>query len=215
MIHYSEFAARRASAVPLLGAIASLAAIAVWLGEPQVVAGAGPANHGPVTVGPAIAAPERWNDEPSVRVRTSSAPPQVASSPSGPAGVQQTAVALFNRDRAAAGLPALTESPALDAIASTRAQQMVRDGLTHVRPGRTVMAASELLQQNGVAYTWNGENIFWSGGPPFDDGVSDAEVWWMNSAEHRDNILGAHFRQVGFGTAIDGGKMYLSAVFTD
>src|ERR1700681_1463581 len=109
MIHYSEFAARRASAVPLLGAIASLAAIAVWLGEPQVVAGAGPANHGPVTVGPAIAAPERWNDEPSVRVRTSSAPPQVASSPSGPAGVQQTAVALFNRDRVAALLPELTE----------------------------------------------------------------------------------------------------------
>ena len=215
MIHYSEFAARRASAVPLLGAIASLAAIAVCLGEPQVVAGAGPANHVPVTVGPAIAAPERWNDELSVRVRTSSEPPQIASSASGPAGVQQAAVALFNRDRAAAGLPALTESPALDAIASSRAQQMVNDGLTHVRPGRTVMAATALLQQNGVRYTWSGENIFWSGGPPFDDAVSNAEVWWMNSPEHRDNILGARFHQVGFGTAIDGGKMYLSAIFTD
>src|SRR6202035_68184 len=161
MIHYSEFAARRASAVPLLGAIASLAALAVFLGEPQGVAGAGPANHVPVTVGPAIATPERWNDELSVRVRTSSEPPQIASYASGPAGVQQAAVALFNRDRAAAGLPALTESPALDAIASSRAQQMVKDGLTHVRPGRTVMAATELLRQNGVAYTWNGENIYW------------------------------------------------------
>jgi uncharacterized protein YkwD len=37
----------------------------------------------------------------------------------------------------------------------------------------------------------------------------------MNSPEHRDNILGSHFRQVGFGAAIDGGKMYISAVFTD
>jgi uncharacterized protein YkwD len=215
MIHYSEFAARRASALPLLGAIASLAAIAVCLGEPHAVAGAAPAAHRPVSIGPTTPAPERWNDELSVRVRSSSEPAQVVSSPSGPAGVQPAAVALFNRDRAAAGLPALTESPALDAIASTRAQQMVKDGLTHVRPGRTVMAATELLQQNRVAYTWSGENIFWSGGPPFDDAASHAELWWMNSAEHRDNILGAHFRQVGFGTAIDGGKMYLSAVFTD
>ena len=37
----------------------------------------------------------------------------------------------------------------------------------------------------------------------------------MNSPEHRDNILGPHFRQVGIGTAIDGDKMYISAVFTD
>jgi uncharacterized protein YkwD len=37
----------------------------------------------------------------------------------------------------------------------------------------------------------------------------------MNSPEHRGNILGPHFRLVGIGTAIDGGKMYISAVFTD
>ena len=117
--------------------------------------------------------------------------------------------------RAAAGQPPLTESLPLDAIASIRARQMVTDGLTHVRPGRTVMAATELLQQNGVTYTWNGENIFWAGGPPFDEAVSDAEAWWMNSPEHRDNILGSHFRQVGIGTAIDGGRMYIAAVFTD
>jgi uncharacterized protein YkwD len=103
----------------------------------------------------------------------------------------------------------------LDGIASTRAQQMVTDGLTHMRPGRTGMAVTELLHQKGVTYRWNGENIFWSGGPPFDDAIASADVWWMNSPEHRDNILGSHFRQVGIGTAIDGGKMYISAVFTD
>jgi uncharacterized protein YkwD len=37
----------------------------------------------------------------------------------------------------------------------------------------------------------------------------------MNSPEHRDNILGAHFRQVGIGAAIDDGRMYISAVLTD
>jgi uncharacterized protein YkwD len=213
VIHYSQFAARRASRVPLLGAIASLAAIVIWLGDPQAGVGTTPAARVPVANAPVIVAPERWNDEISRGIRNTGDSPPVA--PNGTAGLAQLAVALINRDRAAAGLPPLSESPALDAIASTRAQQMVNDGLTHLRPGRTVAAAAELLNQYGVTYTWNGENIYWSGGPPFDDAMSSAEAWWMTSPEHRDNILGSHFRQVGIGTAIDGGKMYISAVFTD
>jgi uncharacterized protein YkwD len=215
MIHYSQFAARRASRLPLLGAIASLAAIAIWLGDPQVGAATVPAARAPVANGPMIGAPVRLNDHRSLWLANESDPPQIATLPPSSTGLPQAAVALFNRDRAAAGLPPLNESLTLDAIASTRAQQMVTDGLTHARPGRTVMAVTELLQQNGVTYMWNGENIFWSGGPPFDDAISSADVWWMNSPEHRDNILGSHFRQVGIGTAIDAGKMYISAVFTD
>jgi uncharacterized protein YkwD len=214
MIHYSEFAARRASRLPLLGAIASLAAIAVCLGDPQAGVGMASAAQIPALNEPVIVAPERWNDEISLRLRKSSEPPQLGNL-QGSAAAPQIAVALFNRERAAAGLALLSESPKLDAIASTRAQQMVMDGLTHLRPGSVLMAATDLLHQNGVSYTWNGENIFWAGGPPFDGALSDAEAWWMKSAEHRDNILGPHFRQVGIGTAIDDGKMYISAVFTD
>jgi uncharacterized protein YkwD len=199
--------------VPLLGAIASLAAIAIWLGDPQAGVGMTPAARVPVANAPVIVAPERWNDEISRGVRNTGDAASIA--PGGTAALAQLAVAVINRDRAAAGLPPLSESPALDAIASTRAQQMVNDGLTHVRPGRTLAAAAELLRQIGVTYTWDGENIYWAGGPPFDDAVSSAEVWWMNSSEHRDNILGSHFRKVGIGTAIDGGKMYISAIFTD
>jgi len=213
VIHYSEFAARRASSLPLLGAIASLAAVALCLGDPQAGIRTAPAVNVPALARPATSAPERWNDEISLRAGNPSGPP-AASLPHG-LTAPPAVVALFNRDRAAAGLRPLTESLVLDTIASTRAQQMVTDGLTHVRPGRTVMAATELLQQNGVTYTWNGENIFWAGGPPFDDAVSDAEAWWMNSPEHRDNILGPHYHQVGIGTAIDGEKMYIAAVFTD
>src|SRR2546426_222148 len=121
MIHYSEFAARRASPLPLFGAVASLAAIAICLGDPQAGVGLASAAQVPLLNAPAISAPERWNDE----------------------------------------------------------------------------------------------NSYGAGGPPFDYAVSDADAWWMNSPEHRDNILGAHFRQVGFGTAVDGEKMYISAVFTD
>jgi uncharacterized protein YkwD len=213
VIHYSQFVARRASPVPLLGAIVSLAAIAIWLGDPQAGVGTTPAARVPVANAPVIVAPERWNDEISRGIRNMGDSPPVA--PNGTAGLAQLAVALINRYRAAAGLPPLSESPALDAIASTRAQQMVNDGLTHVRPGRTAAAAAELLHQNGVTYIWDGENIYWAGGPPFDDAISSAEAWWMTSPEHRDNILGSHFRQVGIGTAIDGGKMYIAAVFTD
>ena len=214
MIHYSQFAARRASRLPLLGAIASLAAIAIWLGDPQAGVGTASAARVPVANGPMIGAPVRLNDDRSLWLGNESDPPQTAALPPG-AGLPQVAVALFNRDRVANGLPSLSESPMLDGIASTRAQQMVTDGLTHVRPGRTMMAATELLHQSGVGYMWNGENIFWSGGPPFDDAISSAYVWWTKSPEHRDNILGSHFRQVGIGTAIDGGKMYIAAVFTD
>jgi len=214
VIHYSEFAARRASTVPLLGAIASLAAIALWLGDPQAGVGAAAATGVPAPKEPVLAAPEALNDERSYRVRN---PGEliVATLENDPSGFAQAAVLLFNRDRAIAGLPPLAESATLDAIASTRAQQMVADGLTHVRPGTTVFAVSQLLKQSGLVYTWHGENIYWSGGPPFDDAIASAEGWWMTSPEHRDNILSRHFRQVGVGTAIDGGKIYISAVFTD
>jgi uncharacterized protein YkwD len=215
VIHYSEFSARRASTVPLLGAIAGLAVIAICLGDPQPGVWTAPAARTPVAGGPTIEVPVRLNDHGSLRLRDESDPPQIATLSPSAAGLPQVAVVLFNRDRAANGLAPLSESLMLDGIASTRAQQMVTDGLTHVRPGHTVMAATELLHENGVTSTWDGENIFWSGGPPFDDAISSAYVWWMNSPEHRGNILGWHFRQVGIGTAIDGGKMYIAAVFTD
>src|ERR1700737_3284035 len=47
MINYSQFVARRASPVPLLGAIASLAAIAIWLGDPQAGVGTAPCRRCP------------------------------------------------------------------------------------------------------------------------------------------------------------------------
>ncbi|HEX9095669.1 MAG TPA: CAP domain-containing protein [Candidatus Dormibacteraeota bacterium] len=214
MIHYSHFAARGAARAPLLLAAGSLAVIAGLLGEPQAGAGT-PAVAGALSIDqPANSAPIlRFGPRPD-RVHNGIDPAAVAPE-HGPAATPHLGLALFNRDRMAAGLPPLSESKMLDVIAATRAQQMTTDGLTHVRPGNTVMAVTQLLRQNGVSYTWDGENIFWSGGPPFDDALTAAESWWMSSPEHRDNVLGLHFRQVGIGTAIDGGKMYISAVFTD
>ncbi len=214
MIHYSQFAARGAARAPLLVAIGSLTLIAGMLGDPQ-------AGAGTTAVAGMVTSDQRTISAPFVQFGrrpdhlTNGTDPAGVSPPHGPDAMPHLGLALFNRERASAGLPLLSESRVLDAIAATRAQQMTSDGLTHVRPGSTVMAVTQLLKQNAVTYAWDGENIFWAGGPPFDDAVVSAESWWMNSPEHRDNILGPHFRQVGFGTAIAGGKMYISAVFTD
>jgi hypothetical protein len=214
VIHYSHFAMRGAARAPLLIAIGSLTLIAGMLGDPQAGAGttavAGMVTSEQRTISAPILGFSRRPD----RVHNGLDPVAVAP-PHGPAATPHLGLALFNRERVTAGLAQLSESKALDAIAAIRAQQMTTDGLTHDRPGASGLAVTDLLHQNGVAYSWDGENIFWAGGPPFDDAVASAEAWWMNSPEHRDNILSPRFRQVGIGTAIDGGKMYISAVFTD
>ena len=214
MIYYSHFATRGAARAPLLIAVGLLTLIAGMLGDPQAGAGTTAVAGLVTSEQPTISAPIlRFGPRPD-RVHNGIDPAAVAQ-PHGPAATPHLGLALFNRERAAAGLPLLSESRMLEAIAATRAEQMTTDGLTHLRPGSAVMAVTQLLKANGVTYTWDGENIFWAGGPPFDDAVTAAEAWWMNSPEHRDNILGPHFRQMGIGTAIDGGKMYISAVFTD
>lgn len=214
MIHYSQFATRGAARAPLLVAIGSLTLIAGMLGDPQAGAGTTAAAGLVTSEQRTISAPILGFGRRPDRVHNGIDAADVGQ-PHGPAATPHLGLALFNRDRAAAGLPLLSASRILDAIAATRAQQMTRDGLSHVRPGSSVMAVTELLRQDGVSYSWNGENIFWSGGPPFDDALAAADAWWMNSPEHRDNILGPHFRQVGIGTAVDGARMYISAVFTD
>ena len=211
MIHFPYFLLRRASRTPLVIAVLILSVLGFGLGEPEANAGANGVVVGIASVGPMITSPAMLRDI-GRQIRRSAEQQGPITPPADSAGI---GVALFNRERAAAGLPPLSESPLLDQIASTRAQQMVSDGLTHVRPGSQEFAATQLLRQSGIAFTWDGENIYWLGGPPFDDAVNAAEAWWMTSPEHRANILGQHFRQVGIGTAIDGGKMYIAAVFTD
>ena len=211
MIHFPYFLLRRASRTPLVIAVLILSVLGFGLGEPDANAGANGVVIGIASAGPMITSPGVLRDI-ATRIRRSAEQHAPLTLPPDPSGI---GVALFNRERAAAGLPPLTESPALNQIANTRARQLVTDGLTHVRPGSQEFAATQLLRQSGIAFTWDGENIYWQGGPPFDDAVNAAEAWWMMSPEHRANILGPHFRQVGIGTAIDGGKMYIAAVFAD
>ena len=47
------------------------------------------------------------------------------------------------------------------------------------------------------------------------DTLSAADAWWMGSPEHRANIQGSHYRQVGIGIFVSDGKTYVVEDFTD
>ena len=122
---------------------------------------------------------------------------------------------LLNQDRAQAGLQPLAASASLDRVAAIRAIQLVADGITHYRPGRSMLAAVELLHAGHIPYVWHGENIIWEGNMPWSQVPAFFNDWWMASPAHRDNILNPHYRSVGIGTARNGDAVYMVEVFTD
>jgi uncharacterized protein YkwD len=125
-------------------------------------------------------------------------------------------IALVNQERHAAGLPALAESAALDRIATARGQDMAANGyFAHYRPGDPTLAVVELLRTNAVAYSWAGENIIWESGQPAGSLATYFNTWWMNSPEHRANILGPHYGHIGVGMVTTGSRVYMVEDFTN
>jgi uncharacterized protein YkwD len=125
-------------------------------------------------------------------------------------------IALVNQDRAAAGLPPLRESAELDKIATARATDMaVNNYFSHYRPGDPTLAVLELLRADGVAFVWYGENIIWESGLPPDQVATYFNTWWMNSPEHRANILSTHYGQIGVGEALAGDRVIMVEDFTN
>ncbi len=151
--------------------------------------------------------------KPKPQPPTAQVAPVVLVSSGGTVGQE---VALVNRDRAAAGLPALRETQALDLIATSRAQDMAVHGyFAHYRPGSSTLAVVELLRGYGVAYTWAGENIIWESGQPSASLASYFNTWWMNSPEHKANILSSHYGHIGVGIYVSGNRVYMVEDFTN
>lgn len=137
-----------------------------------------------------------------------------APAPAGSLVAQE--LALVNADRRAAGLPALAESAMLDRIATARAQDMVRNGyFGHYRPGHSTLAVLELLRAYRVSFTWYGENIIWESGQPAASIASHFNTWWMNSSEHRANILNTHYGHIGIGVVVSGSRVTMVEDFTN
>ncbi|HEY8677296.1 MAG TPA: CAP domain-containing protein [Candidatus Dormibacteraeota bacterium] len=154
-------------------------------------------------------------------VRPVAARPQPAAPAPRPTGVVSGGyvgqeIALVNQERGAAGLPALAESAALDRIATARGQDMATNGyFAHYRPGDSTLAVVELLRANGVGYSWAGENIIWESGQPAGSLATYFNTWWMNSPEHRANILNAHYGHIGVGMVTTGSRVYMVEDFTN
>lgn len=104
----------------------------------------------------------------------------------------------INREREKQGLPELTGHPALEAIAKEQADRMFRARrLSHT--SALLLAASK----QGYQASLIAENVAENGG----DSSSTVSLW-MNSAGHRNNILG-YFHDIGVGKS----GRYWCAVF--
>jgi uncharacterized protein YkwD len=117
------------------------------------------------------------------------------------AAYNDAVLCLLNGQRADAGLTPLTANAGLAAAALGHSQSMKDNGyFAHDSPDGTTFAVR--IAQTGflnAAQRWLiGENIAWGSltlGTP--QAVMTA---WMNSPEHRDNILEPGYREIGVGT---------------
>ena len=102
---------------------------------------------------------------------------------------------LTNQARSAQHLPLLTVDAKLNAAAQAKADDMAKNSyFAHVSPdGKTPWY---WIEQAGYAYSNAGENLAVN----FTDSQDVANAW-MNSPEHRANILKANYTQVGTGVA--------------
>ena len=142
------------------------------------------------------------------------APPPVAQAPA--AGTPRRAPAsivigsyqqaLINRDRAAAGLPPLTWNSCLASIAAANAVRLSRQGW--VQPYHTNGANLDLGCHLG---NHAGENVgYWSGG--INDGQMNS--MFMNSPEHRANIMGPYHYVATVWAVAANGYAYIAVEFS-
>ena len=113
---------------------------------------------------------------------------------------------LINRDRAAAGLPPLSWSSCLASIAAANAVRLSRQGW--VQPYHTNGATLDLGCRLG---NHAGENVgYWTGG------VNDGQLntMFMNSPEHRANILGPYHYVATAWAVAPNGYAYVAEEFS-
>lgn len=109
---------------------------------------------------------------------------------------------LMNAERTARALGRLQAEPVLGRVASSYARQMVRGQFfDHTSPaGSTMLARIKATTYLRDVTSWSvGENLAWGSG---NLATPRAMVRaWMQSAEHRANLLDRHFADVGIGVA--------------
>lgn len=130
--------------------------------------------------------------------------------------LRERALELVNRSRGEAGLDKLSLGPVLNEAAQAHAIDMVeRDFYDHVSPeGGTPF--DRFQAAGGSQWAISGENIANCSGctPPPDTGRVEAfHEGWMQSPEHRENILSEGFDRFGFGIAGEDGEIFAVQTF--
>jgi hypothetical protein len=109
--------------------------------------------------------------------------------------VANTLIDETNQNRMTNGDVALRVSPLLEAAAQEKADDMVANNyFAHTSPSG--ITPWYWFEQVGYSFTYAGENLAVN----FSDS-QDVTTAWMNSPEHRANILDANFTQIGMATA--------------
>ena len=130
--------------------------------------------------------------------------------------LRQHALDLVNDARGDAGLPHLNPGPILNEAAQGHASDMVEGGYyAHVAPdGET--PRDRFRAAGGSRWAFSGENIAKCSGcrpPPNVDRVEAFHEGWMQSREHRENILSEGFDRFGFGIAGEADEIYAVQTF--
>ena len=158
---------------------------------------------------PAAAAPPASRPVPAYRPAPPRPPAPPVSVIGGGAGAE---FALVNQDRAANGVGPLSFSGTLARVAQYRAQDMLnRNYFSHYDPSTGQLAFLELFHMWGIGYSTAGENIAWSTNPS----MAQFNNMFMNSPEHRANILNGAYHRVGLGVASNGSKTMVVEVFSN
>jgi hypothetical protein len=113
-------------------------------------------------------------------------------------GIEAEFVAAVNRERAAAGLPALSVAGDLTSVARRHSVRMADQSNLHHNPNL-----------GGDVSGWQkvGENV--GRGPS----VSSVHSAFMNSSGHRRNILDPEWTQLGVGVEVRGSTIWVTEVF--
>jgi uncharacterized YkwD family protein len=110
---------------------------------------------------------------------------------------EQQVVELVNKERAAAGLPALKMNTKLAGVAEKKAEDL-RDKNYFDHQSPTYGSPFDMMKQFGIKYSTAGENIAKGQKTP-----SEVMNGWMNSPGHRANILNANYTEIGVGYVTD------------
>lgn len=138
----------------------------------------------------------------------------------------------INHERLTHSLEPLTFDTRLVDIAQTRSNDMIRRAyFSHDDPTAGSVAFQDLIRSKQYRFVFAGENIAeiknqGSLVPPCltvysrygtDDLANQLATGWINSEEHRTNILNAHFTKTGIalGVSVDGTRIVATQIFSD